>query len=162
MSTGAPSVALHPDVTVLEFLLGTWVGEGQGHYPTINAFGYGEEVRFWHVGKPFLAYSQRTWALEDGKPLHGEAGYWRPKPDGIVELVVAMPTGHVEIEEGTLDGTTLSLSSRLVGATSTAKAVTAITRRVQVDDGVLRYVMSMAAVGAPLQEHLSGELRRVT
>ncbi|MDQ1393489.1 MAG: hypothetical protein QOF30_2466 [Acidimicrobiaceae bacterium] len=161
MSTGAPSVALHPDVAVLEFLLGTWVGEGQGHYPTINAFGYGEEVRFWHVGKPFLAYSQRTWALEDGKPLHGEAGYWRPKPDGVVELVIAMPTGHVEVEEGTLEGTTLSLASRLVGATSTAKAVTAITRRVQVDDDVLHYVMSMAAVGAPLQEHLTAELRRV-
>jgi hypothetical protein len=159
--TGAPPIAVHPDAKALEFLLGTWVGEGQGHYPTISSFGYGEEVRFWHVGKPFVAYSQRTWALDDGRPLHSEAGYWRPKPDGVVELVIAIPTGHVEVEEGTLDGTRLLLSSRLVGATSTAKAVTAITRQVVVDDDVLRYVLSMAAVGEALQEHLTGELHRV-
>ena len=153
MSTGAPPVALHPDAAVLQFLLGAWVGEGQGHYPTIASFGYGEEVRFWHVGKPFLAYSQRTWALDDGRPLHSEAGYWRPKPGGVIELVIAIPTGHVEVEEGTLEGTTMSLSSRLVGATTSAKVVTAVTRRLLVDDDVLRYVVAMAAVGEPLQEH---------
>jgi hypothetical protein len=161
MST-APAVALHPDAAALSFLLGTWVGEGQGHYPTITTFGYGEEVRFWHVGKPFLAYSQRTWALDDGRPLHSESGYWRPKADGVVELVVAIPTGHVEIEEGAVKGSTVSLSSRLVGLTSSAKAVTAITRHLEVDADVLRYVVSMAAVGEPLQEHLTAELHRVS
>jgi hypothetical protein len=153
-------VALHPDAAVLQFFLGTWVGEGVGHYPTIASFGYGEEVRFWHVGKPFLAYSQRTWALDDGRPLHSEAGYWRPKGDGVVELVLALPTGHVEIEEGTVDGTTVCLASRLVGATTTAKAVTAVTRSFEVDGDTLRYVVSMAAVGEPLQEHLTAQLRR--
>ncbi|MDQ1370793.1 MAG: hypothetical protein QOF20_3146 [Acidimicrobiaceae bacterium] len=160
MSSGAPPLALHPDARALEFLLGTWVGEGQGHYPTIATFGYREEARFWHVGKPFLAYSQRTWALDDGRPLHSETGYWRPKPDGVVELVIAIPTGHVEVDEGTLHGTTLVLSSRLVGATSTAKTVTGVTRQLAVDGDVLRYVVSMAAVGEPLQEHLTAELRR--
>jgi class 3 adenylate cyclase len=151
---------LHPGATPLQFLLGTWVGEGEGHYPTIAAFRYGEEVRFWHVGKPFLAYSQRTWALDDGRPLHSEAGFWRPQPDGVVEVVIAIPSGQVEIEEGTVEGTTVSLSSRLVGRTSSAKDVGAIARRLVVNDDVLRYVMSMAAVGEPLQEHLRAELRR--
>jgi hypothetical protein len=160
MTTGPPVLALHPDAAAVQFLLGTWVGEGQGHYPTIASFGYGEEVRFWHVGKPFLAYSQRTWALDDGRPLHAEAGYLRAKPDGVVELVVAMPTGHVEIEEGTVEGTAVSLSCVLVGATSSAKAVTEVTRRLVVDGDRLRYVMSMAAVGEPLQEHLTAELHR--
>jgi hypothetical protein len=153
-------MAIHPDATALQFLLGTWVGEGRGHYPTIASFGYGEEVRFWHVGKPFIAYSQRTWALGDGRPLHSEAGYWRPRADGVVELVIAMPTGHVEIEEGPLVGTTVSLASRLVEATASAKEVTAITRQVAVDGDVLRYTMSMAAAGEPLQEHLVAELHR--
>ncbi len=156
----APPVAVHPDAAGLAFLLGTWVGEGQGHYPTVSPFGYGEEVRFWQVGKPFVAYSQRTWTLDDHSPLHSEAGYWRPKAHGAVELVLAMPSGHVEVEEGTLQGTTLSLTTRLVGATSTAKSVSAVVRHLEVDGDVLRYVLSMAAVGQPLQEHLTAELHR--
>ena len=157
----AEAPALHPDAVVLRFLLGTWVGEGEGHYPTIEPFTYGEEARFWHVGKPFLAYSQRTWALDDGRPLHSESGYWRPKPDGSVELTMALPTGHVEIEEGRVEGSAVTLTSRMVGASTTAKEVGRLTRRLEVDAGVLRYAVAMAAVGQPLQEHLTAELRRV-
>ena len=160
MSPGEPPVPLHPDAAALQFLLGTWSGEGKGYYSTISSFAYREEVRFWHVGKPFLAYSQRTWALDDGRPMHSEVGYWRPKPGGIVELVLAHPTGHVEVEEGTLVGTTLSLESLLVGASSTAKDVTAIHRRLVVDGDVLTYTMSMEAVGEAFQEHLSAVLHR--
>jgi hypothetical protein len=160
MPIGAPPVALHPVAAALQFLLGTWVGEGRGHYPTISSFAYREEVRFGHVGKPFLAYNQRTWALDDGRPLHSESGYWRPQPDGVVELVIAIPTGHVEVTEGRVDGTTVSLTSRLVGVTTSAKAVTAVSRHLVVEGDVLRYVVSMAAVGQPLQEHLTAELHR--
>lgn len=152
--------ALHPDAAALQFLLGTWTGEGHGSYSTVESFGYGEETRFWHVGKPFLAYSQRTWALDDRRPMHSEAGYWRPKPDGSVELVVAHPSGHVEIDDGVLEGTALSFSSRLVAATPTALVVTAMSRQVVVDGDVMRYRLSMEAVGAAMQEHLSAELHR--
>ncbi len=160
LSSSPPAVALHADAASLGFLLGTWVGEGKGDYPTVASFAYGEEVRFWHVGKPFLAYSQRTWSLDDGRPLHSEAGYWRPQPGGRVELVLAIPSGHVEVEEGTVSGTTMSLTSRLVGATSSAKEVTGLTRHVAVDGDRLTYVVSMAAVGQPLQEHLTATLTR--
>ena len=154
---------VHPDVEPLAFLIGTWRGEGHGVYPTIAAFDYGEEVRFAALpGKPFLTYSQRTWALDDQRPLHAETGYWRPKPDGRLEVVLAHPTGISEIEEGTLDGTTIDLIATAIGLAATAKEVTGVARRFElVDGGVLRYELRLAAVGQPLQGHLTAELRRV-
>jgi THAP4-like, heme-binding beta-barrel domain len=89
---------LHPELEPLAGLLGTWRGGGAGEYPTISPFRYGEEVRFWHVGKPFLAYAQQPWSLEDGRPLHAETGYWRAEPGGAVELVLAHPTGILDLD----------------------------------------------------------------
>ena len=154
-------LALHPDVATLAFLLGTWEGVGQGTYPTINPFSYREEVHFGHIGKPFLVYSQRTWSAADGRPLHGEAGFWRVGPDGRVELVLAHPTGVAEIEEGRLAGSALELTTRSIGLSSTAKKVTALSRSLTVEGDVLRYTLHMGAVGQPAQQHLKAELHRV-
>ncbi len=160
MSSSPSAVSLHPDAVPLEFLLGNWSGAGTGQYPTIATFRYGEEIRFWHVGKPFLAYSQRTWSLDDGRPLHGEAGYWRTQPGGRVELVLAHPTGLVEIEEGIVDGTRIDLTSSLVGRTSSAVEVSSLARRLTVEGGALTYTLDMAAAGQRSQLHLTAELRR--
>jgi hypothetical protein len=151
---------LHPDLEAVRFLLGIWEGTGKGVYPTIEPFAYREEVRISHVGKPFLVYGQRTWAESDGRPLHAETGYWRFPPGGRVELVLAHPTGVVEVEEGTIEGTTLELATTSVGRTATAKDVRTLARRVSVEGYVLRYTLDMEAVAEPLQRHLDAELRR--
>lgn len=90
---------IHPAVEPLSYLLGRWRGEGEGGYPTINSFLYGEELLFSHSapGKPVISYSQKTWKLNSGEPMHSESGYWRPKPDGTIEVVIAQSTGLAEV-----------------------------------------------------------------
>lgn len=155
---------MHPDLGALGGLIGAWAGEGEGRYPTIEPFRYREEIVFGHVGKPFVAYRQATVNLATGLPAHAEAGYLRAVGPGRVELVLAHPTGIVEVSQGEVleqpDGLTVHLVSTSVPRTATAKEVTSVERRISVVGDTLRYQVSMAAVGQPHQHHLAAELHR--
>jgi hypothetical protein len=157
-------VAAHPDVEQFVCLLGTWVGTGEGSYPTIEPFRYREEVVFSHMGKPFLAYRQATVNLGTGLPAHAEAGYLRAVGPGRAELVLAHPTGIAEVAEGNVeaqpDGLMLHLRSTSVARTATAKEVNTVERRISVSGDTLRYQLAMGAVGQPHQHHLAAELHR--
>jgi hypothetical protein len=155
---------LHPDLEALAPLLGTWAGQGSGKYPTIQPFEYFEEVVFSHVGKPFLAYAQKTKAVTDGKPLHAETGYLRVPRPGQVELVLAHPSGITEIEVGTYSVTgdliEVEMSTTDVGLTPSAKEVSALGRSLRIDGDELSYSVQMGAVGQTLQVHLAAVLHR--
>lgn len=155
---------LHPDIEVLRPLLGTWTGTGRGEYPTIDDFGWIETVSFAHVGKPFLAYTQRTRHPDTGAPMHSETGYWRVPGPGRLEIVMAQPTGLTEVYDGDIEdrrgAIVMDVRSRSVGATPSAKEVTATERTFELDGDELRYTFRMAAVGQPLQHHLAATLHR--
>jgi THAP4-like, heme-binding beta-barrel domain len=156
------TIAIHPDVAPLAFLLGTWRGEGSGEYPTIDAFGYGEEMSFEHAGLAYLLYAERSWLLDEAlTPVHFERGFVRPAGEGRVELVLAHPIGVVEIADGSVDGGRLDLRSIATFATPTGAPVRALRRRIEVDGDVLRYEMGMATDGVELSRHLRAELRRI-
>jgi hypothetical protein len=97
-SAAGDVVAVHPGIEGISYLLGRWRGQGEGGFPTINSFSYGEELHFsHHSSRPVIAYTQKTWKLASGEPMHAESGYWRPRPDGSIEVVIAQSTGLVEV-----------------------------------------------------------------
>jgi len=138
-------MAIHPDLEPLSFLLGRWEGAGIGGYPTIESFRFGQEIRFSHNGKPFLIYTS-------------------PRPDNQVEVMLAHPTGIVEIYLGEISGTRIEMATDVVARTATAKEVTAGHRLYGlVGPGQdLAYAYDMAAVEQELQPHLSAQLKRVS
>jgi len=167
-STPAPRPPLHDAMAALQPLIGTWRGTGEGHYPTIDAFAYREELNVGHVGKPFLSFGHKT--RRDGgagEPLHAEAGYVRPTPSGTFEVILVHPSGITEMHhDGTAttddDGAlVVTLRSAQILGTPTAKSVDQVERVYRCLGDSLSYDISMAAVGEPLTHHLHADLSRV-
>ncbi|MEU8779146.1 FABP family protein [Streptomyces sp. NPDC048606] len=162
LGEGAPP---HPQLTPVLALLGRWHGRGEGHYPTLEQdFRYEQEVTFSHDGRPFLRYEARAWLVDgDGAPVRPagrEAGWWRVTPDAGLEVVLAHPTGIVETYVGAVSGTEIEIETKDVALTPLAKEVTATRRHYALDGDLLTVVHDMAAVGQPLQHHLTTRLRR--
>ncbi|MFE2561110.1 FABP family protein [Streptomyces sp. NPDC059352] len=158
--------APHPLLAPVTGLLGTWAGRGRGEYPTLaEEFTYEQQVTFSHDGRPFLHYEARAWLIDaDGAPLRPaarESGWWRIQPEGRVEALITQPTGIAEILVGTAADGRIDLTTHQVALTPTAKEVTATRRRYTLTDAdTLDFLHDLAAVGRPLQHHLSAHLRR--
>jgi hypothetical protein len=170
----------------LAWLIGTWAGAGVIGYPTIEEARFGQEVEFAHDGRPFLSYRSNTWLLDDDgnqvRPLASETGFWRPVaanvgppddpeaeqegehdagPELELEVLLAHPTGFVEIYLGTVRGPRIDLATDLVARTATAKEYTAAKRLYGLVESDLLWALDMAAVGQPLQSHASARLKRL-
>lgn len=156
---------LHPDCALIGWLLGRWEGAGVGGYPTIDDFQFGQEIEFTHNGKPFLAYTSRTWRLDEdgvpGQPLAMETGFWRPRPERQIEVLLTHPTGYAEVWIGEISPAKIELRTDLVARTQSAKAYTAGHRLYGLVESDLLWAYDMAAMGQPLQSHVSARLKRV-
>jgi hypothetical protein len=151
---------VHEAVTPIAFLLGKWRGTGTGEYPTIDNFSYEEETEFWHSGRPWVGYVQKTRSRATGMPMHSESGYLRPKRDGSIEAVIAHAFGGVEVLEGRIEGDEIHMKSTNYSITSTAKQVDAVERTLRKDGDGLTYDIAMAFGGHPMTAHLTATLER--
>jgi hypothetical protein len=157
---------LHPRCSGLLPLVGVWRGTGEVVYPTIDGpFTFGQQIVFAHDGRPFLTYETRSWLLDaEGqviRPAARETGFWRPQPDGELEVLIAHATGIIEVYYGrarTL--TSWEISTDAVVRTATAVEVTGSTRLYGIVEGTLAYVDEREMVGQPRQPHLSAQLHR--
>ncbi len=159
---------LHDDLLGLLPFVGVWRGRGRGGYSTIEDFDYAQEIRISHDGRPFLHYESRAWLLdEDSKPIRPagrETGWWRPAAGGDeVEMLMMTPTGIMELYLGRaeVNPPRLEVSTDAIVRTPTAKEVRGGVRLFGIVNGELLYAHDMAAVGQPMQSHLSARLVRV-
>ncbi|GAB1822916.1 heme-binding beta-barrel domain-containing protein [Herbidospora sp. RD11066] len=156
---------VHPDLEPIAFLLGHWEGAGVIGYPTMESANFGQEIVFEHNGKPFLSYRSRTWLLdqkgEKVRPLASESGFWRVQPERQIEVMLAHPTGIIEIYVGEVVFHKIELITDVVARTVTSKDYAAGKRLYGLVNGNLMYAYEMAAVGLPLQDHASAELKKV-
>ena len=118
-----------------------------------------------HDGRPFLEWQSRTWLLDEQgnkvRPLARELGFWRPLENNEVEFLLTHPTGIVEMYHGTTSPAKIELRTDGVIRSPHAKEYNAAARMYGLVNSNLMWVMDMAAVGQPLQSHVSAELKRV-
>ena len=150
----------------LAWLIGRWEGAGVVGYPTMTSVHFGQEIEVTHDGRAFLKWESRAWILdsESGervRPSAVESGFWRPMDNGEVELLLAHPTGIVEMYYGTMEPARIQLKTDGVLRSPHAKEYNSASRMYGLVDSQLMWVMDMAAVGHPLQSHLSAQLKRV-
>ncbi|HEV7171270.1 FABP family protein [Pedococcus sp.] len=153
------------ELAPLAWLVGRWEGAGVVGYPTIESVHFGQEVEVTHDGRPFLEWQSRTWLLDDAgakvRPLATEVGFWRPVEEGQVELLLAHPSGIVELYYGTAEPAKIELRTDSVLRSPYAKEYNAGSRLYGLVNSNLMWAMDMAAVGQSLQSHVSAELKRV-
>jgi hypothetical protein len=146
-------------------LLGEWHGEGQAA-GVGGDHRFGQWIRFSHDGRGFLAYESRTWRLTADGGIVGpdarESGFWRPRGQDDVELLVTDPDGLVELYVGTARTTTSwELATDVLARTPDAPAVTRAVRLYGIVDGALMYAIDRAGADEPLRPTMSARLERI-
>lgn len=155
----------HPDVeAIVSELLGTWTGEGEGQYPTIESFRYRETTEIvQRDDHPALRVDQRTWRLTNAGDAtsHWETGLLRISSDGSARFHDAQP-GRSETMAGTWeresDGWSIALSS--TGYAGDDRVLASV-RHFRLRPGELEYEMQMETTATrQMLLHLRATLRK--
>jgi hypothetical protein len=153
----------------LAWMIGTWAGAGVLGYPGMPESRFAQELTISHDGRPFLIHHSRTWLIDEAgdnvEQSESETGYWRvdgTDEEGVtsVELLLAHPTGVVEVYLGRVTGAKAELSTDAVLRTQTAQEYNAAARLYGLVQGDLLWATDIAALGQPLQSYASARLKR--
>lgn len=161
------------ELVPVSWLAGRWEGAGVLVSDSTGEVQVGQEVDIAVDARGFLHHRSQLWRLDaDGartEPLDTEVGFWRsaveqgsPQEPGIdVELVLAHPTGVVELLVGRGTGARVDLVSDAVVRSPGGSDYTAGRRTYGLVEGDLLWVLDVASPTEPLHARVSARLKRV-
>ena len=162
---------LHPLLLPIAWMVGRWEGVGTVEHPSMPVHRFHQVLQIEQDGRPFLTFNSRSWVLDDASrdraPDASETAYLRVVPSQEeaprtvdLEMVVAHPTGIVEVYDGTGGEGKLELATDLVARTATGPDYTAGKRLFGLVHGDLMWAYDIAAFGHPLTTYASAHLKR--
>ncbi|MGL5406690.1 MAG: FABP family protein [Propionibacteriaceae bacterium] len=156
---------LHPNLMGLAWMIGRWEGHGRGQWPGEGEFEYGQQVDISHNGGEYLYYVSQLFTLdENGEPTDTrsmETGFWRPLPNGDVELVLTHPEGYAEVWFGKMEGAKVELVTDGVMRTASAShSYTGGQRLFGNVEGAFLWTFDRATEDQPLQSYMWARLER--
>lgn len=157
---------LNPALTALGWLVGRWEGTGNGTDHEGNDFEFEQRIDFSHNGGPYLYYASQTFRLVDEgaepQPLGMETGFWWPKDDASLEVVLASSDGWTEVLVGKIQVTRIDLLTDAVVRTASAHVTHSAGQRLYGKvEGDLMYALDRATSQHELRPHMWARLRRV-
>jgi len=115
---------INPELLSVAWMLGHWEGTGNGLVSGEEG-EFAVSIDFSENGGNYLHYIMQLFEVdEEGRPTQSlgmETGFWRPKADGGIEVVIVHPEGIAEVYVGTIDGAKIELTTDLVARTVTAE-----------------------------------------
>ncbi|SDZ03027.1 FABP family protein [Tessaracoccus flavus] len=157
---------LNPALTALGWLVGRWEGTGNGTDHEGNDFEFEQRIEFSHNGSDYLYYASQTFLLGDdgaeAEPLGVETGFWRPKADASLEVVLASADGWTEVLLGKIAVTRIDLLTDAVVRTESAQVSHASGQRLYGKvEGDLMYALDRSTAEHALRPHMWARLKRV-
>lgn len=157
---------LNSSLAALGWLVGRWEGTGNGTDAAGEDFTFEQQIEFSHNGGDYLFYISQIFRLDDqgraGEALGIESGFWRPKPDASLEVVLASSEGWTEVLVGKIQVTRIDLlTDAVVRAEGAQVSNTAGQRLYGQVEGDLMYALDRATDEHNLRPHLWARLKRV-
>lgn len=156
---------LNPALVGLAWLRGRWEGTGYRQWPDEGTTPFHQQVDFADNGGDYLHYLAQSFEVDaDGRParpLAMETGFWLPRADATLDIVMCSPEGFSEIWYGKLSPGRVDVTTdAVVRSPDAAVAYTAGRRLYGLVDGKLMYSFDRSTTDQPLQPFVWATLVR--
>lgn len=156
---------LNPALVGLAWLRGHWEGTGYREWPPEPKISYAIKLDFAENGADYFHYMSQSFEVDEDQrpiaPLDMETGFWRPRSDGTVDVMMCSPLGYSELWFGKLSPGRIDMTTdAVVRAKDAAVAYTAGRRLYGLVEGKLMFAFDRATQDQPLRSFVWATLER--